>query len=121
LGAGALLAGHSALAQGAFADAKETVYRVGLVGCGGRGTGAARQTLVADPRVELVALADAFEDALANSHSALLRTDVADRVKVDPEKMFHGLDAYQKLIDSDVDLVLLATPPFFRPQHLRAC
>jgi myo-inositol 2-dehydrogenase / D-chiro-inositol 1-dehydrogenase len=121
LGAGALLAGHSAVGHGAFAPDAEKTYRVGLVGCGGRGTGAARQTLVADKRVELVALADAFEDAVANSHSALLRTEVADRVKVDPEMMFHGLDAYQKLIDSGVDLVLLATPPHFRPQHLRAC
>jgi myo-inositol 2-dehydrogenase / D-chiro-inositol 1-dehydrogenase len=121
LGAGALLAGHSAIGHGAFAADAEKTYRVGLIGCGGRGTGAARQTLVADKRVELVALADAFEDALANSHSALLRTEVADRVKVDPERMFHGLDAYQKLIDSGVDLVLLATPPHFRPQHLRAC
>ena len=84
LGAGALLAGHTQISQGAFADGPEKVYKVGLIGCGGRGTGAARQTLVADEKTELTAMADAFEDALANSHSRLLRSEVADRVKVDP-------------------------------------
>lgn len=121
LGAGALLAGNGALAHGAFADGAEKVYRVGLVGCGGRGTGAARQTLVADENTELVALADAFREQVDDSHSRLLKTEVADRVRVDPEMMFHGLDAYEKLVATDVDLVLLATPPHFRPIHIRAC
>ena len=85
------------------------------------GGGAARQTLIADERTELVALADAFQEQTDDALSRLLKSEVADRVKVDPDMMFHGLDAYEKLIATDVDLVLLATPPHFRPMHIRAC
>src|SRR3954463_14081904 len=97
------------------------VLRVGLVGCGGRGTGAATQALSADPNVKLVAMADAFEDRLMESLS-VLRADgkVAPKVDVRPEGRFVGFDAFEKLIASGVDVVLLCTPPHFRPQHLRA-
>jgi myo-inositol 2-dehydrogenase / D-chiro-inositol 1-dehydrogenase len=77
--------------------------KVGLVGCGGRGSGAAKQALNADGNVQLYAVADAFE-----------------KVRVEPDKKFVGLDAYQKLIDSGVDVVLLASPPGYRPMHLKA-
>ncbi len=97
------------------------VLRVGLVGCGGRGTGAATQALAADPNVKLVAMADAFEDRIGKS-LALIKEDakVGGKVDVGPERQFVGFDACQKLLDSDVDVVLLATPPQFRPIHLRA-
>jgi predicted dehydrogenase len=97
------------------------VLRIGLVGCGQRGTGAATQALAADSNVKLVALADAFEDRLEQS-LAILRADqkVGAKVEVDPERRFVGFDAYQKLLDSGVDVVLLCTPPQFRPIHLRA-
>ena len=97
------------------------VLRVGLVGCGDRGTGAATQALAADPNVKLVAMADAFEDRLEQS-LALLKEDpkVGGKVDVSPERRFVGFDACQKLLDSGVDVVLLATPPQFRPIHLRA-
>ena len=92
--------------------------KVGLIGCGGRGTGAATQALAADPGVILWSLADLFPNGVAN---ALVQTKKFDKqVQVPPERQFSGLDAYQALIDSGVDVVLLGTPPAFRPQHLRA-
>ncbi len=97
---------------------QDATLRVGLIGCGGRGTGAAAQALRADPNVELVAMGDAFEDHLQNSHKTLSGSaDIAARVKVPAENRFVGFDAYQQVIDR-VDVVLLATSPFFRPMHV---
>jgi predicted dehydrogenase len=93
--------------------------RVGLIGCGGRGTGAAANALKADPHVELAAMGDLFEDNLQSS-LALLKKELPDQVKVAPERCLLGFDAYQRVIDSGVDVVLLTTPPGFRPQHLQA-
>ena len=94
--------------------------RVGLVGCGGRGTGAAANALRADPNVKLVALGDTFADHLENSLNALLATeDIAAQVDVDEDHRFVGWDAYQRVIDS-VDVVLFATSPHFRPMHVAA-
>jgi len=96
------------------------VLRIGLVGCGGRGTGAASQALAADPDVKLVAMADAFEDRLQESLS-FLQSDSTVHTKVDvpPERRFVGFEAFEKLIGSGVDVVLLCTPPQFRPSQLR--
>lgn len=94
--------------------------RVGLVGCGGRGTGAAAQALKAGPDIHLVAVGDAFEKAIGGSLKAVGKEAGEEKVKVKADKMFVGLDAYQKVIDSGVDVVLLASPPGFRPVHLRA-
>jgi predicted dehydrogenase len=97
------------------------VLRVGLVGCGGRGTGAATQALNADANVKLVAMADAFGDRLEQSLGSLRQDPkVGAKVDVAPDHRFVGFDAYRKLLDSGVDVVLLATPPQFRPIHLRA-
>ncbi|MBV6431736.1 MAG: Inositol 2-dehydrogenase/D-chiro-inositol 3-dehydrogenase [Bryobacteraceae bacterium] len=96
--------------------------KVGLVGCGGRGTGAAAQALKADDYAELTAVADIERDHAEQCLERLRKVNVAgQRVKVEPSNIFLGLDAYQKVIDSGVDVVLLATPPGFRPYHLRAC
>jgi predicted dehydrogenase len=96
--------------------------KVGLVGCGGRGSGAARQALTADDYAELTAVADIDQSQIDNSLRNLKRiTKIADRVKVETATQFLGLDAFQKVIDSKVDVVLLATPPGFRPYHLAAC
>lgn len=92
--------------------------KVGLVGCGGRGTGAASQALKADDYAELVAVADIDADQIERSLGRLQKA-AATKVKVDPNKKFLGLDAFQKVIDAGVDVVLLATPPGFRPQHLK--
>lgn len=102
------------------AEAGDTL-KVGLVGCGGRGSGAAAQALKADKNAVLTAVAEVFEDPV-NKCLASLRADkdIATRVQVTKDHSFVGLDAYQKLIDSGVDVVLLATPPGFRPPHLKA-
>jgi predicted dehydrogenase len=93
--------------------------RIGLVGCGGRGNGAALQALAADRNAAITALGDVFEDQLQSSLE-VLRKEAPERVKVSPERCFLGFDSFQKVIDSDVDVVLLCTPPGFRPQHLKA-
>mgnify|MGYP003624726279 FL=1 len=95
------------------------VLKVGLIGCGGRGTGAAAQALSADPDTVLHAMADIFEDRLTSSLE-LLKKEHGQRADVKQEMQFVGFDAYQKLIDSGVDVVLLAEPPGFRPKHFSA-
>jgi predicted dehydrogenase len=106
--------------------------KVGLVGCGGRGTGAATQALMSTKTpVKLWAMADVFRDRIDECYSLLAnggkgrydREDtpsLLDRMNVPEERKFTGFDAYQKLIASGVDIVLLATPPHFRPQHFKA-
>ena len=97
------------------------LLRIGLIGCGGRGSGAAVQALSADPNAKLTAMGDAFEDRLQSSLTGLLHADeVANRVDVPAERQFVGFDAYRQVLASDVDVVLLATPPQFRTLHLRA-
>ncbi|HWH67864.1 MAG TPA: Gfo/Idh/MocA family oxidoreductase [Candidatus Sulfotelmatobacter sp.] len=116
---GGALAAPAILPGGLFAQENTATLRVGLIGCGGRGTGAANQALNADKNVVLVAMGDAFEEPLQKSLQGLQQAH-ASKVKVTPEKCFVGLDAYQKVINSGVDVVLLATPPGFRPVHLKA-
>jgi len=95
--------------------------RIGLIGCGGRGTGAASQALAAGEDIRLVAMADAFDDRLELSLANLEKIEnVAGRVDVPPERRFVGFDAYRQLLASGVDVVLLTTPPHFRPLHLKA-
>lgn len=93
--------------------------KIGLIGCGGRGTGAAVQALNASKRAKLIAMADAFQDRLERSHRSVLKRH-PDRVDVPPERRFVGMDAYKRVIDADVDMVLLTTPPGFRPPHFEA-
>jgi predicted dehydrogenase len=97
------------------------VLRVGLIGCGGRGTGAAAQALNADADVKLVAMGDAFADRLQESLGRL-RDDASLTGKIDvkPENCFVGFEAYKQVLSSGVDVVLLTSPPHFRPLHLRA-
>jgi myo-inositol 2-dehydrogenase/D-chiro-inositol 1-dehydrogenase len=116
---GGVLAAPAILPTSGLAAEKTGPIRVGLIGCGGRGSGAASQALNADPNVVLTAMGDAFEDQLQKSLQSLQK-EHGDKVQVAPEKRFVGLDAYQKVIDSGVDVVLLATPPGFRPVHLKA-
>lgn len=116
---GGVLAAPAILPGNLMAAGKTGTIKIGLVGCGGRGSGAASQALNADPNVELIAMGDAFEDQLQKSLQSLQKSH-GEKVKVTPERSFVGLDAYQKVIDSGVDVVLLATPPGFRPTHLKA-
>ncbi len=97
------------------------ILRVGLIGCGGRGTSAANQALLADPQVQLTAMGDLFEDRLERSLKTLSRTKtLLKKINVPAERQFVGFDAYKEVIASGVDVVLLATPPHFRPIHLKA-
>ncbi|TDQ79890.1 Gfo/Idh/MocA family protein [Sphingobacterium yanglingense] len=91
--------------------------KVGLVGCGGRGTGAVVQALAADSNVVVTALADAFQDQIDQTLLILNKKD-AQRTDVPKERQFVGFDGYRALIDSGVDVVLLCSPPNFRPDHL---
>ena len=93
--------------------------RIGLVGCGGRGTGAAAQALAADSNVKLVAMGDAFRDRLEGSLATLSKQEIASKMDVPEKNRFIGFDAYEKVIELS-DVVLLATPPHFRPMHLQA-
>jgi predicted dehydrogenase len=111
------VAANLGLASAVHAAGSDTL-RIGLIGCGGRGTGAASQALNADKNTRLVAMADAFGDRLQVSLRSL-RGSHKDRVQVDEDHQFVGFDAYRHVIDSS-DVVLLATPPHFRPAHLRA-
>ncbi|HWQ55346.1 MAG TPA: Gfo/Idh/MocA family oxidoreductase [Bryobacteraceae bacterium] len=121
--------------------------KAGLVGCGGRGTAAVVDMLTANENVELVAMADVFEDKLTQSLTRLrdarvqsrhagitverkggqrtmkaeeLVSDIGPRINVSPDKHFTGFDAFRKLAASDVDIVLLCTPPGYRPMHFEA-
>jgi len=94
--------------------------KVGLIGCGGRGTGAAYQASMADPNVMITAMADVFRDRLDTSYENL-KMENPEKLMVEEDHKFIGFDSYQKVIESDVDVVILATPPNFRPGHLEAC
>jgi predicted dehydrogenase len=108
-----------AAAPGLFA-AGDDVLKVGLIGCGGRGTGAAAEALQADKNVKLIAMADVFEDRLLESFGTLeKKKEIVGKVDVKPENRFVGFDAYKEVI-ARCDVVLLTTPPHFRPLHLRA-
>lgn len=108
------------LATSVYASGDDTI-RVGLIGCGGRGTGAASQALMADPRAKLTAMGDLFEDALQVSLNSFRQTAGLDtKMDVPAERQFVGFDAYKQVLASGVDVVLLTTPPHFRPMHLEA-
>ncbi|MCH2138091.1 MAG: Gfo/Idh/MocA family oxidoreductase [Phycisphaerales bacterium] len=116
--AGTAVAALGGLSTAAFASGRQTI-RVGLVGCGGRGTGAAANTLDASPDTTLVAMADVFSDRLEGSKGHL--TQRGDRVTVTQDDCYVGFDAYKQLIArDDIDMVILATPPHFRPIHCEA-
>ena len=129
----------AAMAQGQSAGR----LKAGLVGCGGRGTQAAVDMLTGNPDVELAAMADVFEDKLEASLKQLrdpqfvkrnvergqgkkiegtpeVLQSITSRVAVAPEKHFTGFDAFDKLIKSGVDIVMLTTPPGYRPMHFEA-
>ncbi len=108
----ALTAGMQTKAYAAGTDS----MKIGLIGCGGRGSGAAVQALNACKRARLVAIADAFDDRLEKSYKSISKNH-PDHVDVPSKRRFVGMDAYARVIDADVDMVLLTTPPGFRPVH----
>jgi myo-inositol 2-dehydrogenase / D-chiro-inositol 1-dehydrogenase len=114
--AGVLAAGFPGIISG---QTVTNALKVGLVGCGGRGSGAAGQALTADPNNELTSLAD-IDDQIVELAATRLKNSTKFGSQVKISNTFSGLDAYDKVINSGVDVVLLATPPGFRPQHLTA-
>src|SRR5438876_12348257 len=90
--------------------------KAGLVGCGGRGTGAAKDILNSAHGIRITALADVFQDRLDGARKALIERGQ----EIPDSQCFVGFDAYKKLIATDVDVVLLATPPHFRSTHFAA-
>ncbi len=116
---GAVAASFPASASAFYAGA-DTI-RVGLIGAGGRGKGAAVQALKAHPAVKLVAIADAFEDRVEQAYTDILNAeaDLKPRIDVPKERRFAGFDGYRQVIPL-VDVVILATPPGFRPIHFEA-
>src|SRR5262245_61162489 len=123
----------SVSSAGVFAAGNDTI-KVGLIGCGGRGTGAVRDILEAEsringaaPKVEITAIGDVFKGQADGAARAFKSKNpksnyakYQDQMKFTPETTFDGLDAYQKVLNSGIDLVILATPPGFRPLHLEA-
>jgi predicted dehydrogenase len=97
------------------------ILKIGLIGCGSRGTGAASQALHADPNVRLVAMGDAFADRLQGSLAELKKdAEIGSKIAVADDKCFVGFDAYKQVIESGIDVALLTSPPHFRPMHLEA-
>jgi len=130
---GALAAGCSGGKEGEAVDKKRVqveepqfldqapdgeVLKAGLIGCGGRGTGAALNFLSSGPNLEIVALGDVFEDRLNGCRERLKKEK---NVEIADGQCFVGFDAYKKVIDAGVDVILTATPPHFRPEHFAAC
>ncbi len=107
--------------SGGRCAAGDDVIRIGVIGAGGRGTGAAVNAVEAAPGVEIVALYDPFEDRIASSLKTL-REKVPNAVKITPETCFTGLDGYKKLLAiKRINYIVTAAPPGFRPLHLEAC
>jgi len=118
------LAAIGQTARSVYAAGSDTI-RVGLIGCGGRGTGATIDCLKSSQGVVLTAMGDAFKDRISASVGEIRKKMqeyklADDRFKVTKETSFVGLDAYKQVIAADIDMVILATPPHFRPMHLKA-
>lgn len=111
----ALTAAHSR----AFAATKGPELRLGLIGCGSRGSGAAQNALLADWDVKLYALADPFADQMEACLAKFKKSRAKDNVVVTPERCFSGLDGYLKVIEC-CDVIVMAAPPAFRPAHIEA-
>ncbi len=92
--------------------------KAGVIGCGGRGSGAAVNFLDAGPNLSIAAIGDVFQDRIDDIRKKLKEEK---DVELDDSKCFTGFDAFKKVIESGVDVVILATPPFFRPEHFQAC
>ncbi len=100
--------------------AGQDTVRIGLIGCGGRGTGAALNCIQSSDGVEIHAMGDLFPEHLASSREKLENAGIGAAYRVTDENCFTGWDAFRGVLASDVHMVILATPPHFRPAHLRA-
>lgn len=115
---GASIAAHINIIPGAYAAGNDTI-KIGLIGCGSRGTGAAENALNSAPGVKIIAMGDVFKDRLDTSRNTL-KSKFSDKVDLPDDRCFVGFDAFEKVLATDANYVILATPPGFRPQHLKA-
>ncbi|MFC1613708.1 Gfo/Idh/MocA family protein [Gemmatimonadota bacterium] len=107
------------------AHAQAQSIKVGLIGCGGRGTGAAANAITAAPNIHLTAMADLVPEQIERSLNALkkdrdLQAGLLKNIEVTEDRKFSGIDCYKRVMETDVDYVILATPPGFRPLHFEA-
>jgi myo-inositol 2-dehydrogenase/D-chiro-inositol 1-dehydrogenase len=118
---GAMAAGMTSGLPRAFAahSSGDNRLRIGVIGCGGRGRGAIKDALAAGDDAVVVAMADAFDDRMRDTHR-IVQELFGERIDVPEEQMFAGFDAYKNVLECDCDLVILATPPGFRPIHFEA-
>jgi myo-inositol 2-dehydrogenase / D-chiro-inositol 1-dehydrogenase len=116
IAAGAMAAAATLAPAGVYAAGSDVV-KIGLVGCGGRGSGAIRDCLTGDSSVRLAAMGDAFEHKVKGAYEGI-KKEYGERIIAKEANCFFGLDAYKKVVDSDIDLVLFCTPPGFRPMHI---
>lgn len=121
------VAGSAAVAGSTLLGAAPAVHaqednsiKIALVGCGGRGTGAAAYCLRVANNIRLVAVADAFDEKAQVALKSLRAANIGGQVDVPPERVFIGFDGYKEVMKCDVDIVLLCTPPAFRPAQYRA-
>ncbi len=120
LAAGGALAGTALNIARAAQPFGSDEIKVGLVGCGGRGTGAAVQAMnTTGGPIKLVAMADVFESSVQQAYRTI-KGSHKDKVEVPEDQKFIGMDAYKQLLQTNCDLVILATPPGFRPLHFAA-
>ncbi len=117
--AATVLTAKPAVGFGGFHRGSDETIRIGVVGCGGRGTGAAIDAVTADSQTKIIAMADMFEDRVEMSLEGL-QTEIPNNVDVPEERRFSGFDCYKKLLETEIDMVILATPPHFRPAQLAA-
>ncbi len=116
-----LFAGPAILGTKSSAASPGDTIKVGLIGAGGRGSGAAGNALTADGNAVVTAIADIYEEQATRSLANLKASkSVGSRVQVDTKNVFVGFDSYKAVLESGVDVVILATPPGFRPQHVKA-
>ncbi len=122
--AAAALSGAAMLAaRAARAQENGDTLKVGLLGCGGRGTGALNQLLEANENVVLIALADVFEDRTMGVYERMVKAgaeNLAGKVAVEPDHCFTGLDAYKQIMATDIDILVEGTLPYCRPKHIAA-
>lgn len=109
--------------KGATAETNSDTLKVGLLGCGNRGTGACMQMLRGNKNVKVIALADLFQDRLDWARNKIKNSkdeQTAKSYAVEDDHCFTGLDAYKKILATDVDIVIEGTLPYSRPKHVAA-
>lgn len=103
------------------ANAQDAPMKIGVIGTGGRGTGAVENAIQANSNIQLVAMHDALEDRVRNSYNRLSGNEnLKENIKVTEDTMYWGVDGYKKVLEHDLDYVILATPPGYRPMHFEA-